>query len=107
MNGKLIGDKPCKVSLEPHVIVIDNLPEGMQVDDLVKLYSSYGDIQDANIEMVSEGSIRFLRGYIGFLGIQAANNATRHTNGRSIHGHSLTISMAPGGLRHSPFAISP
>ena len=66
MNGKLIGDKPCKVSLEPHVIVIDNLPEGMQVDDLVKLYSSYGDIQDANIEMVSEGSIRFLRGYIGF-----------------------------------------
>ena len=98
MNGKLIGDKPCKVSLEPHVIVIDNLPEGMQVDDLVKLYSSYGDIQDANIEMVSEGSIRFLRGYIGFLGIQAANNATRHTNGRSIHGHSLTISMAPEGF---------
>ena len=86
------------VSLEPHVVIVDNLPDGMSIDDMVNVYAKYGDIQDANIEVVEEGGVRFNRGYIGFLGIQAAKNAVHHTNGKSIHGHALTLSMAPEGF---------
>ena len=65
MDGQPIEGKPCMVSLEPHVVIVDNLPDGMSIDDMVNVYAKYGDIQDANIEVVEEGGVRFNRGYIG------------------------------------------
>ena len=49
MDGQPIEGKPCMVSLEPHVVIVDNLPDGMSIDDMVNVYAKYGDIQDANI----------------------------------------------------------